>query len=94
MNKAVTAVGPNAMMNIDTPDEYQNMVSAYCPSEQRRFGISLGQLLRDHAVESVDLLKIDVEGGEYAILESAPADVLSRIRNIVFEYGAGPSWRA
>lgn len=65
------------------------MVSAYCPSEQPLSavsGISLGQLLRDHAVESVDLLKIDCEGGEYAILESTPADVFNRVRNIVFEY--------
>ena len=76
-------------MNIDAPDECQCMVSAYCPSEQPLSavaGISLGQLLLDHTIESVDLLKIDVEGGEYAILESTPADVLSRIRNIVFEY--------
>jgi hypothetical protein len=77
------------MMNIDAPDEYQCMVSAYCPGEQPLSvvsGISLSQLLCDHAVESVDLLKIDCEGGEYAILESTGADVLSRIRNIVFEY--------
>jgi FkbM family methyltransferase len=88
VNKAVTD-GGNAMMNIDAPDESQCMVSAYFPSEQPLStvsGISLGQLLRDHAVESVDLLKIDCEGGEYAILESTSADVLSRIRNIVFEY--------
>lgn len=88
VNKAVTD-GGNAMMNIDAPDECQCMVSAYCPSEQRLSavpGISLSQLLRDHAVESVDLLKIDCEGGEYAILETTPTDVLSRIRNIVFEY--------
>lgn len=88
VNKAVTD-GGNAMMNIDAPDEWQCMVSAYCPSEQRLSavpGISLSQLLRDHAVESVDLLKIDCEGGEYAILETTPTDVLSRIRNIVFEY--------
>jgi FkbM family methyltransferase len=88
VNKAVTD-GGNAMMNIDTSDENQCMVSAYYPSEQPLSvvpGISLGQLLRDHAVESVDLLKIDCEGGEYAILESTPADVLSRIRNIVFEH--------
>jgi FkbM family methyltransferase len=88
VNKAVTAVGPNAMMNIDTPDEYQNMVSAYCPSEQPLSAVSefpwvscapgkvtgtvsslrprcSGLPLRDHAVESADLLKIDVEGGEY-----------------------------
>ena len=88
VNKAVTD-GGNAMMNIDAPDENQCMVSAYCQGEQPLSavaGISLEQLLRDHAVESVDLLKIDCEGGEYAILESIPADVLSRIRNIVFEY--------
>jgi FkbM family methyltransferase len=88
VNKAVTD-GGNAVMNIDAPDEYQCMVSAYYPSEQPLSavpGISLGELLRDHAVESVDLLKIDCEGGEYAILESTPADVLSRIRNIVFEF--------
>jgi FkbM family methyltransferase len=88
VNKAVTD-GGNAMMNIDAPDECQCMVSAYCPSEQGLSavpGISLSQLLRDHAVESVDLLKIDCEGGEYAILETTPTDVLSRIRNIVFEY--------
>ena len=88
VNKAVTD-GRNAMMNVDAPDEYQCMVSAYCPRDQPLRavpGISLGQLLRDHTIESVDLLKIDCEGGEYAIFESTPADVFSRIRNIVFEY--------
>jgi FkbM family methyltransferase len=89
VNKAVTADGANVMLNIDAPDEGQCMVSAYYPSEQPLIsvsGISLGQLLRDHSIESVDLLKIDIEGGEYSVLESAPADVLRRIRNIVFEY--------
>jgi FkbM family methyltransferase len=88
VNKAVTD-GGNALMNVDAPDESQCMVSAYHSREQPLSvvsGISLGELLRDHAVESVDLLKIDCEGGEYAILESTPTDVLNRIRNIVFEY--------
>jgi FkbM family methyltransferase len=88
VNKAVTD-GGNVMMNIDAPDESQCMVSAYYRSEQPLSvvpGISLGDLLRDYAVESVDLLKIDCEGGEFAILESTPSDVFSRIRNIVFEY--------
>jgi hypothetical protein len=64
------------MMNIDAPDEQQCMVSAYCSSERPLkavSGISQGQLLRDHAVESVDLLGIDYEGGEYEILENTPA---------------------
>lgn len=88
VNKAVTD-GRDAMMNIDAPDDCQCTVSAYAPSEQPLSavpGISLGQLLRDHAVENVDLLKIDCEGGEFEILESTPAEVFSRIRNIVFEY--------
>jgi FkbM family methyltransferase len=88
VNKAVTD-GGDVMMNIDAPSEYQCMVSAYCPGEQPLSavsGISLSQLLFGHAVESVDLLKIDCEGGEYAILENTATDVLSRIRNIVFEY--------
>src|SRR5439155_8031638 len=88
VNKAVTD-GRDVMMNIDAPDECQCTVSAYASSEQLLSavpGISLGQLLRDHAVENVDLLKIDCEGGEFAILESTPAEVFSRIRNIVFEY--------
>ncbi|HEY0704516.1 MAG TPA: FkbM family methyltransferase [Candidatus Acidoferrales bacterium] len=89
VNKAVTANGESVMMNIDAPDEFQSMVSAHDTSGQPLSavpGISLGQLLQDHSVDSVDLLKIDVEGGEYAILEGTPSDVLSRIRNIVFEY--------
>jgi FkbM family methyltransferase len=88
VNKAVTD-GGNVMMNINAPDERQCMVSAYFPSDQPLSsvaGISLGQLLKDHAVESVDLLKIDCEGGEYAIFESTASEVFSRIRNIVFEY--------
>jgi FkbM family methyltransferase len=88
VNKAVTD-GGDVMMNIDAPDEGQSMVSAHYQTGQQLTavpGISLGDLLRDHAVESVDLLKIDCEGGEFAILESTPSDVYSRIRNIVFEY--------
>lgn len=88
VNKAVTD-GGDVMMNIDAPAESQCEVSAYAPSEQPLSavpGISLSQLLRDHSVENVDLLKIDCEGGEFAILESTPAEVFSRIRNIVFEY--------
>jgi FkbM family methyltransferase len=95
VNKAVTD-GGSVMMNIDAPDESQCTVSAYYRSEQPLTpvpGISLGQLLVDHTVESVDLLKIDCEGGEYAIMESTPSDVFGRIRNIVFEYhGIEEGW--
>ena len=77
------------MMDIDAPDESQCMVSAYFQSERPLSsvpGISLEQLFKDHEIESVDLLKMDIEGGEYAILQSTPSEVLKRVRNIVFEY--------
>ncbi len=88
VNKAVTVNGESVMMNIDAPDEYQSMVSAHSGSEATTTvpGVSLSQLLREHYIEGVDLLKMDVEGAEYAILDGTPSDVFSRIRNIVFEY--------
>lgn len=88
LNKAVTD-GADLMMNIDAPDEAQCMVSGYFHTDQplRSIpGISLSQIMRDYELESVDLLKIDCEGGEYAILDSTTSDVYARIRNIVFEY--------
>lgn len=88
VNKAVTN-GRNIPMNIEAPDECQCMVSAYCASEEPMStvpGTSLSDLLRDHAIETVDLLKIDCEGGEYEIIESTPGDVFRRIRNIVVEF--------
>lgn len=88
INKAVTA-GGDVMMNIDATDECQCMVSAHYRTEQALSvvpGISIEEILRSHAVETVDLLKIDCEGGEFEILESVSTDVLRRIRNIVFEF--------
>jgi FkbM family methyltransferase len=87
VNMAVTE-GGNVMMNIDAPDESQCMVSAYATGQSLTSvaGISLSELLKEHRVDTVDLLKIDCEGGEFAILESTPSDVYSCIRNIVFEY--------
>jgi FkbM family methyltransferase len=88
-NKAVTADGGSVKMNIDASDENQCMVSAYDTTGQPLSvvsGISLSQLLKNHGIDNVDLLKMDIEGGEYAILESTPSEILSRIRNIVFEY--------
>jgi FkbM family methyltransferase len=88
VNMAVTD-GEEVMMNVAAPDESQCMVSAYCQDGQPMQavpGISLSQLLQDHSVDAVDLLKIDCEGGEYPILLNTPSEVYSRIRNIVFEY--------
>jgi FkbM family methyltransferase len=88
VNKAVTD-GSDLMMNVDAPDDCQSTISAYFERGHEFTpiaGISLAQLLDDHSVEHVDLLKIDCEGGEFSIIESTRSEVFSRIQNLVFEF--------
>jgi FkbM family methyltransferase len=47
--------------------------------------VTLEEILSRHAIESVDLLKMDCEGAEYEILETASPETLSRIRRIAME---------
>ncbi len=88
VNVAVTS-GEDVLMNVDAPDRGQARVTAYgdaaVPRQLVR-GVSLAGLIESHGVDVIDLLKIDCEGGEYAILNGAPLAVLSRIRNLVFEF--------
>ena len=48
--------------------------------------ISLEQAFQKSGVRHCDLLKMDCEGAEYAILFNAPAEILSKIQRIVMEY--------
>lgn len=96
VNKAVTG-GGDIMMDVDVPDRAQARVSAYGSSngkKQRISGITLAGLVEEYELQTVDLLKIDCEGGEYAILASTPAEVFDRILNIVFEYHEIDGFRA
>jgi FkbM family methyltransferase len=47
---------------------------------------TLAAILQAHGIEHVDVLKMDIEGGEYPALLGAPADVLRRIGRICLEY--------
>ncbi len=51
--------------------------------------IALSELLGSGPQE-VDLLKIDVEGAEYAILEATPLHLLGKVRRLVLEYHRVP----
>jgi FkbM family methyltransferase len=48
--------------------------------------LSLADVLAKLDLESCDLLKLDCEGAEYAILFNAPPSTLDRIQRIVMEY--------
>lgn len=48
--------------------------------------LSLASLLDQNGLTQVDCLKMDVEGGEYAIVEGASSDTLRRFKVITMEY--------
>jgi FkbM family methyltransferase len=89
LRKAVTD-GKPAKMNIDAAETGQMRVSAYYGSSHGELkevpGISLTQIVKDYNLPTIDLLKIDCEGGEYVILLTTPVEILRATRNIVFEY--------
>ncbi len=49
---------------------------------------TLTQVFDEHQIASLDLLKMDIEGGEYETLLSTPVAVLKRIQRIALEYHA------
>ena len=58
------------------------------PSAQRVTvrAITLAELLAQLDLESIDLLKIDIEGAELEVLAEAPVDTLKRCRQITCEF--------
>ena len=87
VNKAVGNAG-EILLNVEKQENDEVHVSAYWypEAEQRRIPCdTLPDLLKTHQLESVDLLKVDCEGGEYEIFPDVPDHVFGRIRNIVFE---------
>jgi FkbM family methyltransferase len=47
--------------------------------------VTLEEILSRHTIEAVDLLKMDCEGAEFEILETASPDTLNRVRRIAME---------
>jgi len=59
----------------------------YADDEHRTVpSVGLAEILDAHDLDSVDLLKVDCEGGEYEIFASVSDAVLERVKNIAFEY--------
>ncbi len=47
---------------------------------------TIADIIATHHIEQIDLLKMDVEGAEYDILFSCPAETLAKIQRVVMEY--------
>jgi FkbM family methyltransferase len=88
INKAVSS-SHEVALNIQKQEGEEVHVSAYMyqGAERRSLpSVTLEELMVTHNLSSVDLLKVDCEGGEYDIFPSVPDSVLKKIRNIAFEY--------
>src|SRR3989304_340049 len=49
--------------------------------------VSVSEFLRDHGIGTIDLMKINIEGGEYDLLEHLiDAGLITRIRNIQVQF--------
>lgn len=48
--------------------------------------LPLSQVFEKHAIEKLDLLKLDCEGAEYKILSGASPEVFNKIERIIMEY--------
>ena len=70
---------PNRKLVLDEDNEArEETVSVPC--------ISLAECLTRFDIGMLDMLKMDIEGGEWAVLLSSSRDVLQRIRHIQLEY--------
>jgi FkbM family methyltransferase len=88
VNKAV-GIDSVIRLNVEVCDNEEIHVSSYWyqKAEQRVIPcVTLPELMEIHGLESVDLLKVDCEGGEYDIFPALNEATLGKIRNIVFEY--------
>ncbi|MBN1451244.1 MAG: FkbM family methyltransferase [Anaerolineales bacterium] len=47
---------------------------------------TFSDIIADHAIEQIDLLKVDVEGAEFDILFACPDETLAITRRVVIEY--------
>jgi FkbM family methyltransferase len=48
--------------------------------------ISIDQILKDYNLKRIDILKIDIEGAEYDLLENLDINILERIDQITVEF--------
>jgi FkbM family methyltransferase len=88
LNHAVTGEGGVRFMRDDSvPSQQRALAAAGEPASGTPVASkTLAQLLREHSLNRVDLLKMDIEGGEYEVLLSTPPEVLRVVRRIAVEY--------
>jgi FkbM family methyltransferase len=73
----------------ESPRRALVLQGAEVPADEKTIAVrcvSLAELLAQHELDSVDLLKMDIEGAEWEVLLSSTRSVLSRVRHLELEY--------
>jgi FkbM family methyltransferase len=88
LNYAITGEGGIRLMRNDAvPSQQRSLIApGQSVSGTAVQSKTLSELLREQRLDQVDLLKMDIEGGEYEVLLSTPPDILRSIRRIAVEY--------
>jgi FkbM family methyltransferase len=79
------AGGPRQLHLWGSPAEYSLHIVRPGSEQLPVPSVTLADILDEHALGTVDLLKMDCEGAEYEILGAAGGEVLGRVRRIAME---------
>ena len=90
LNCALGGVAETRMVKVGKARSQAQRVVAFDPKSQVTFASvateTLVNILDNQGIKTIDLLKMDIEGGEYETLFSVPPETLRRIRRVTLEY--------
>jgi FkbM family methyltransferase len=78
--------GEARMPTSDQPSQFRRLVTGVGEATIPVKVTSIEAIFRAQEIDRVDLLKLDIEGGEYPSILCSPPNVLRRIRRICMEY--------
>jgi FkbM family methyltransferase len=83
---AIAAQAGSLALNIGLGEAVQHSTTQTGAQTIEVQAITLQQVFDEHELDRCDFLKMDIEGGEYAILRSVGADLLRRVQRLALEY--------
>jgi FkbM family methyltransferase len=83
---AIAAQPGSLALNIGMGEAVQHSTTQAGVNTIEVRAITLQQIFAERGLERCDFLKMDIEGGEYAILRGMDAELLKRVRRIALEY--------
>ena len=88
VTKGLSAHGGERRMPVDPsiPSQSLGLLPEDAESGLTISTISLDTFWREEKLDKIDLLKMDIEGGEHEVLPITSKELFSRIENLTFEY--------